>query len=61
MTPDSGKANKFDFKKHGIKRHYTECFSMRKDVYDSLMQIGRNFDSSSDEVITLKNSMRKFN
>lgn len=33
----------FDGRKHGIKRHYTEAFAMRQNVYDSLLKIGRDF------------------
>ena len=32
--------------KFGIRRQYTECFCMRKQVYDNLIAIGRNLTSS---------------
>lgn len=51
----------FDESKHGIKRHYTECFAMRQDVYDSIIKIGRDFTNCDAEVSALKQAIRKFN
>lgn len=36
----------FDPIKSGIKRQYTECFAMRRDIYDNLLKIAMNMNSS---------------
>jgi cytochrome b involved in lipid metabolism len=32
----------FDHTLRGMKRHYTECFAMRKDIYENLMALSQN-------------------
>ena len=42
-------SGEFDPKRHGIKRHYTECFCMRSLVYENLLKIARAFLDSMKE------------
>jgi hypothetical protein len=60
----------FDHSLRGMKRHYTECFAMRKDIYENLMALSQNphdtaamlaikhaiaFGNTKDLCLTLKN------
>lgn len=47
----------FEDSKFGIKRHYTECFCMRKVIYENLLRIGRNIENSQDEADVVKQAM----
>lgn len=40
----------FDDRKHGIRRQFTECFSMRKDVYEALVKVGTDPNNCANEV-----------
>lgn len=44
----------FDDRKHGIRRQFTECFSMKKDIYEALCKIGSDFENCGAEVKMLK-------
>jgi len=46
----------FEDRKQGIKRHYTEAFCMRKEVYQSLLKIADNSDDT-DALETIKKSV----
>ena len=47
--------------KFGMKRQYTECFTMRREVYESLLKVGRDFYNSDAEVKTLREAINMFN
>ena len=51
----------FDDTRHGIRRQYTECFSMRKNVYESLLKIGKQPENSQAEIKFLKHSCNQYN
>lgn len=51
----------FDDRKHGIRRQFTECFSMRKDVYEALCKIGTDPHDCQDAITILKQSIAQFN
>jgi len=51
----------FDDRKHGIRRQFTECFSMRKDIYEALCHIGQNMDNCAKEVEIVKKGIAQFN
>ena len=44
----------FDPIKHGIKRHYTECFCRRAVVYENLLKIAQNPINSQDSADVLQ-------
>lgn len=46
----------FDDTRHGIRRQYTECFCMRRNVYESILKIGRNPENSAAEVKFIKHA-----
>lgn len=48
-------------KKHGIRRQFTECFAMRKDVYEALCHVGKNMRNCRPQVRLLKEEIKKFN
>lgn len=51
----------FDDRKHGIRRQFTECFAMRKDIYEALVHVGRNPENCANEVRLLKHAINQFN
>jgi len=44
---DPSDIGEFEAYKYGIRRHYTEAFAMRKDIYDNLIKLCNK--PSSDE------------
>ena len=51
----------FDDRKHGIRRQFTECFSMRRDIYEALCHVGKNPENCANEVRILKHAINQFN
>lgn len=49
----------YDAKKHGHKRHYTEAFAMRPEVYESLLALAAGDDQSAAD--TLQKAMEQNN
>jgi hypothetical protein len=47
----------FDDRKHGIRRQFTECFAMRKDIYEALCHVGANPENCANEVRLLKHAI----
>lgn len=51
----------FDDTRHGIRRQYTECFCMRKNVYESILKIANQPDNSQAEIKFLKHAVNQYN
>lgn len=51
----------FEPLKPGIKRHYTECFCMRPEVYENLLKIGQNLSNSQAEAAIVREFIQKSN
>ena len=51
----------FNDRKHGIRRQYTECFCMRKNIYESILKIGRDPENSKAEVNFIKHAANQYN
>jgi len=57
----TSREGEFDDTKHGIRRQYTECFCMRKNVYESLLKIGKQPENSAAEIRFIKHAINVYN
>lgn len=57
----ASREGEFDDTRHGIRRQYTECFCMRKNIYESLLKIGKQPENSAAEIRFIKHAINVYN